>query len=242
MTAKDLAIVVRGIAPVVRDYVTLGLSALSDRLKAIEDKPARDGRDGAIGPAGEKGMDGAAGERGPEGPAGKDGAPGPPGEPGRDGADGQAGERGADGPEGKAGRDGRDGLTGAPGEKGLDGTSGRDGKDGIDGLGFDDLSVLHDGERGVTFRFVKGDRVKEFALSIPAMIYKGVYLEGQTYVRGDVVTWGGSTWHTETDTTTKPGDGSKDYRLMVKRGRDGKDGTPGPQGKSGAAGKNWNEK
>jgi hypothetical protein len=54
--------------------------------------------------------------------------------------------------------------------------------------------------------------------------FAGVYLDGQTYAFGDLVTWAGSSWHCNEATTTKPGDGSKAWTLMVKRGRDGKDG------------------
>jgi hypothetical protein len=43
-----------------------------------------------------------------------------------------------------------------------------------------------------------------------------------------MVTSGGSCWHCNEPTTTKPGEGSKAWRLMVKRGRDGKDGLNAP--------------
>lgn len=172
MTLSELAVVVKGLAPVIREYV----AKLTDRVTELETL--------------------AKGEPGPAGP------------------------RGPEGPEGKPGRDGRDGVPGAHGEKGLDGARGMNGQDG---LGFDDLAVLHDGERGVTFRFIKGDKVKEFTVTVPALIYRGVYTDGKTYEPGDVVTWGGSTWHNGEPTTTKPGEGSKSWTLMVKRGRDGKD-------------------
>lgn len=233
MNAKDLSVVVRGIAPVVREYVALGLTGLADRIKALEAIPAgRDGKDGAAGSPGEKGQDGAPGPQGERGPEGQLGPPGRDGVTGAKGLDGLTGERGQDGPEGKPGRDGRDGVpgvAGAPGEKGLDGLHG---KDGQDGLGFDDLDVLYDGERGVTFRFTKGDRVKDFPLTLPMEIYRGVYTE-KAYARGDSVTWAGSEWHCNEPTTTKPGDGSKAWTLKVKRGRDGKDGAPGADGKPG---------
>jgi len=57
----------------------------------------------------------------------------------------------------------------------------------------------------------------------PGLTYQGVYQDGKSYDVGDVATWAGSTWHCHTPTTTKPGEGSKDWQLMVKRGRDGKD-------------------
>ena len=61
----------------------------------------------------------------------------------------------------------------------------------------------------------------------PGLAYLGVYQDGKAYDVGQLVTWAGSTWHCNEHTTTKPGEGSKAWTLMVKRGRDGKDGTPG---------------
>lgn len=95
-------------------------------------------------------------------------------------------------------------------------------KDGIDGLGFDDLSVHHDGERGVTLRFTNGDKIKEFAFTIPSMIFRGVYKQDAAYEQGDAVTWGGSCWVALKDTSNKPGTCDA-WQLAVKRGRDGKD-------------------
>jgi hypothetical protein len=58
------------------------------------------------------------------------------------------------------------------------------------------------------------------------LTYCGVFVDGKAYELGDVTTWAGSTWHCNEPTETKPGDGSKAWTLMVKRGRDGKDGKP----------------
>lgn len=106
---------------------------------------------------------------------------------------------------------------------------------GADGLGFDDMTVVHDGERGFTFRMVRGDRVKEFSFKIPTVLDRGVYREDKKdYERGDGVTFGGSFWIAQRDTPEgKPQDGSKDWRLSVKKGRNGADGAGGvrqPQG------------
>lgn len=185
MTEKDLAVVVRGLAPVIREYVAAGiatgLGVVVDRVKVLEDRPP------VAGPAGPEGKPGPVGERGP---VGADGAPG---------------------------RDGRDGLPGVQGEKGLDGLHGKDGAPGTDGApGLNGK----DGTAGLT--------------------YCGVYQEGTLYVRGDLVTWGGSTWHcNEEAPPSKPGEASKAWTLIVKRGRDGKDGTVGPEGKPGRDGKDW---
>lgn len=74
------------------------------------------------------------------------------------------------------------------------GEPGPPGKDGLDGK---------DGSAGLSF--------------------EGVYQEGQTYEKGMLATWAGSSWHCNESTASKPGE-SKAWTLMVKRGRDGKDG------------------
>jgi hypothetical protein len=101
------------------------------------------------------------------------------------------------------------------------------GEDGKDGLGFDDLDVTYDGEKTITLKFTKGERTKEFAFSMPVVIDRGVYREGNEYKAGDGVTWGGSFWIAQKDTSSKPDTGD-DWRLSVKRGRDGKPGEVKP--------------
>lgn len=96
-------------------------------------------------------------------------------------------------------------------------------KDGADGLGFDDLAFEHDGERGFVLRFAKGERTKEFSFEVPMVLDRGVYRAEQAYSKGDAVSWAGSLWIAQKGTTAKP-DGGDDWRLAVKRGRDGKDG------------------
>ncbi|THJ30946.1 hypothetical protein E8K88_16400 [Lampropedia aestuarii] len=108
-----------------------------------------------------------------------------------------------------------------------DGTDGKDGRDGVDGLGFDDLQAEYDGERGITLKFTKDDRVKSIALAMPVVIDRGVYKEGADYVTGDGVTWGGSYWIAQQATKAKPDSQNSGFRLAVKKGRDGKDGRNG---------------
>ena len=55
-----------------------------------------------------------------------------------------------------------------------------------------------------------------------AMIYRGVFKEGQPYETGDVVTAAGSSWVCGGSTIEKPGV-SKHWTLAIKRGSDGKD-------------------
>lgn len=156
--------------------------------------------------------------------------PGPAGEKGEPGEPGAVGARGPEGPEGKPGRDGRDGLPGVQGEKGIDGAHGKDGCDGVngaDGLGFDDLTVEHDGERAVTFKFVRGEQVKAFTVTLPTVLDRGVFKAGGQYQKGDGVTFGGHYWIAQAETADAPGDGVKSWRLAVSRGREGKAGRDG---------------
>lgn len=99
---------------------------------------------------------------------------------------------------------------------------------GKDGMGLDDFNLEFDGERTCTFVFAQGEMRKAFTIKMPAMIFRGIWQEGKVYERGDTVTWAGSTWHCDRETTTaKPGDiGSTDekaWTLTNKKGRDGKD-------------------
>jgi hypothetical protein len=62
-----------------------------------------------------------------------------------------------------------------------------------------------------------------YELEFPVPIDRGVFKEGEPYVRGDVVTWGGSLWIAQKATSAKPDSPDSGFRLAVKRGRDGKD-------------------
>ncbi len=105
--------------------------------------------------------------------------------------------------------------------KGDKGDPGKDGNDGADGMGFDDMTVEHDGERTVTLRFARGEVVKEFPLVFPIVLDRGVYRPEQSYAKGDAVSFGGSLWIAQDETNAKP-EASSEWRLAVKRGRDGK--------------------
>lgn len=94
-----------------------------------------------------------------------------------------------------------------------------EGKNGVDGVGFDDMAADYDGERTITLRFQRGEVTKTFSFDMPIVLDRGVWREGE-YKAGDGVTWGGSFWIAQKTTSSKP-DGGKDWRLAVKRGRDG---------------------
>jgi hypothetical protein len=119
--------------------------------------------------------------------------------------------------DGKDGRDGIDGKDGAPGDKGEKGDA---------------------GDRGE-----KGDPGADGVVRIHKSNWEGVWEEGKEYEAGCLVSHRGSGWHCNADgTKERPGEGSKDWTLAIKCGRDGrpgkdgKDGSPGPQGKPGPKG------
>jgi len=58
---------------------------------------------------------------------------------------------------------------------------------------------------------------------VPLVIDRGVFRADGLYDKGDGVTFGGSFWIAQTETAARPGEGNTDWRLAVKKGRDGKD-------------------
>lgn len=116
------------------------------------------------------------------------------------------------------------------------------GRDGIDADEFQE--ELEDGGRVLVRRAIRaGQIVKEYRHQTQAMLYRGVFREGQEYLPGDTVTFGGSLWHCNVPTSEKPLDnaGAKGpWTLAAKRGRDGKDGERGllgPKGEKGDPGR-----
>lgn len=202
-------------------------SMLDARIVALP--AAADGKDGRDGkdadPATIRGMVAEAVAALPPAPAG---APGPKGENGEPGADGKDGAGIADLVIDRDGAlvasftDGRlKNLGVVVGKDGHDGADGRDGNDGVP-FGVEDLAMelLEDG-RTIRMAFEKADKRYAFDIPIPAMIYRGVYRDGQPYSEGDTVTWAGSLWHANKATAGKPDDG--DWTLCVKKGSNGKD-------------------
>lgn len=164
------------------------------------------------------------------------------GERGEKGDQGPIGEMGPQGPAGRDGRDGQAGLPGVQGDKGLDGLNGKDGRDGIDGkdgLGFDDMDGEYDEHGRLSLKFVRGDIAKMYR--VPGIVDRGIWREGETYENGDAVTWGGSFFIAQCQTSAKP-ETSKDWRLAAKRGRDGKNGIDGKAGPQGPKGKEWSDR
>jgi hypothetical protein len=164
----------------------------------------------------------------PEGTKGDPGRDGKDGIDGRDGKDGRDGIHGKDGLPGKDGAPGQDGKDGAPGERGLagaDGIDGLDGRDGVDGRDAASVDDFHASIEGRMLRlgFTLSDGiVVSKDLPLDGMVLDaGIYRSLANYHRGDLVTYGGSAWIAQRSTQTSPP--SPDWRLAVRKGRDGKD-------------------
>lgn len=199
------------IVGIVRGFVEREIAPLKAANEALTARVAElESREPVAGPQGEKGE---AGERGADG---------------KDGTDGKDGRDGAGIIDGFVSRDGHliatlsDGTTRDFGE--IIGKDGEPGKDGRDGFGFDDMDVcVLDDDRTIELSFKRGDEEKAFTLKWPTVIYRGVYRE-QDYAAGDAVTWGGSVWIAEKETSAKPDTPESGWKLAVKKGRDGKNG------------------
>jgi hypothetical protein len=59
---------------------------------------------------------------------------------------------------------------------------------------------------------------------IKQFVFKGTFQENKQYRRGNFVGLGGSIYHCQADTTTRPGTDDKVWCLAVPRARDGRDG------------------
>jgi hypothetical protein len=195
--------------------------------------PGEDGRPGQKGDAGERGPAGQDGQHGANGVGVKasavidgtlvltlsDGSQiiagsvaGPRGEKGERGEPGSAGERGQKGETGEPGRDGRNGR---------DGVDGKDGKDGIasrDEIRAEIAKTIAEAVPGAVELQVSTEIAKR-----PDLRYCGVWKDGGDYRAGNMATYAGSLWHcNQSGTTARPGDGSEEWTLVAKKGRDAK--------------------
>jgi integrin beta 3 len=178
------------------------------------------------------------GPPGPSGPAGKDG---------RDGADGKDGIGLASAFQDHEGNlivtmtDGTVGSVGrVRGSDGAPGPAGKDGRDGADGLAIDDMVEELSDDGMLVHKYIRGGVVKkEWKHRLKYMRWAGIYKADADYDLQNVVTWDGSCWLAKGPTKDKPGQGSRDWVLITKRGRDGKDGESiiGPMGPPGRDGR-----
>jgi len=112
-------------------------------------------------------------------------------------------------------------------------------KDGRDGFSLDDFDAeLLDDGRTVRLSFSRGDVSQVKELRLATVIDAGIYRADreEPYFKGDGVTWDGCFWVAQKDMPEgKPG-ASTDWRMAVKKGRDGK-GTKGDKGDPGKNGR-----
>lgn len=97
----------------------------------------------------------------------------------------------------------------------------QDGRDALPLESFD-LSLCEDG-RTVTVKMQAGETVVEKSVKLPALLDRGVFSADNTYEQGDGTTYGGCYWIAQKDAPEGVPGGSADWRLVVKKGRDGKD-------------------
>jgi len=219
---------------------------LENRFNALQVKgdPGEPGIMGPPGPNGEPGAEGPQGLQGERGLAGEQGPQGLPGIPG------ERGEKGIDGRDGREGEPGRDavqidvmaaidperryprGMYAAHAGGLVRSFRATDPLgDNLDACGWHvvvngigDIAIDQIDERSFAVRTTTTDGVQVTRqLTIPAVLDRGVFREGSEYAKGDGVTFGGSFWIAQKDAPEgKPGT-SPDWRLAVKKGRDGAD-------------------
>jgi hypothetical protein len=99
---------------------------------------------------------------------------------------------------------------------------GKDGADGRDAFDLDDIELLQsDDGRTITLAFRRGDVVREKSFTLDVVLDRGTFRKGDTYQKGDGVTYAGSYWIAQKKTADSPP--SDNWRLAVRRGKDGKD-------------------
>lgn len=96
-------------------------------------------------------------------------------------------------------------------------------KDGRDGLDLKNMTIEHDGRKGFTLTIKDDEREIKSTIILPVVVWRDVYQHDAEYLKGDAVTSGGSVWHCEVDGAKGAPGNSDDWKLMVKKGRDGKD-------------------
>lgn len=247
---RAIAGVAERIAKVEGDYLAME-KLIGESVAGLEAKMAAI----PAGPRGEDGIAGADGKDGADGSNGNDGAPGKDGADGmvgKDGAPGRDGDAGRDGRDGVPGKDALqiDIVESLDNERRYQRGTFAKHRGGIirafrqtdpmtDSLETAGWSVVVDGIAEVVIQQAEDMRTFGFAIrrtsgideittfAVPAMIDRGVYREGTQYLRGDSATWDGSIWTAQVDVEAAADRPlAPEWRLAVKRGRDGKDAKP----------------
>lgn len=79
--------------------------------------------------------------------------------------------------------------------------------------------------KSLTVRVIQSSGTESILMAdLPIQEYKGVFAPDSDYLKHDTATWAGSLWNCNvTGTKAKPGDGSSDWTLAVKKGRDARE-------------------
>lgn len=103
----------------------------------------------------------------------------------------------------------------------------KDGKDGRDAIDVEGFDMSLDG-RDLTVSLKRGDAViASKSIRVPGFEDRGVYRDTEQYEKGDGVSFGGSFFIAQKDYPEGKPEQSRDWRLAIKKGRDGKDGRNG---------------
>lgn len=103
----------------------------------------------------------------------------------------------------------------------------KDGKDGRDAIDVEGFDMSLDG-RDLTVSLKRGDAVIAIkSIRVPGFEDRGVYRDTEQYEKGDGVSFGGSFFIAQKDHPQGKPEQSRDWRLAIKKGRDGKDGRNG---------------
>jgi hypothetical protein len=167
---------------------------------------------------------------------------------GKDGRDGKDGERGPQGERGEKGDTGADGIgqagamidregcliiTTTKGEAVklgcVVGRDGKDGANGMDGLSVESLEREYLPEsHEIVERWTAVGRMKEMRYPAGGVHDGGYWSEGKRAIAGRAYTCDGHLWIAVRDNASKPClENKADWRLAVRRGRDGLDGKNG---------------
>lgn len=88
--------------------------------------------------------------------------------------------------------------------------------------GIADIEISMEDFRNLTISIKKSNgEIEEKNFSIPVVLDRGIYSSEKEYSVGDSVSFGGSSWIAQKNTSEKPGS-SSDWRLSVKKGAAGK--------------------
>lgn len=105
--------------------------------------------------------------------------------------------------------------------------------------GLDDAAIEQGADLrtlGVALRMTDG-RTAAKTLSLPVLIYRGIWTDTEAYTKGDAVTRDGGTWVLMADAQRgAPGTDASGWQLAVKKGRDGMRGERGERGAPGRDG------